>query len=105
MALKKHVLKVKLMSFALASQVVLLQKSSALSLHMTETTDCATRNPIPTAATNEEMARMESLCHVRIVTLTTCIWRTNEASMQSATSVTKIETATVKRWAAGVTTP
>jgi hypothetical protein len=105
MALKKHMLKVKLMSFALASQVVLLQSSSALLLHMTETTDCAIRNPIATVATNEEMARMHSLCHVRIVTLTTCIWRTSEASMQRATSVTKTDTATVKRWAAGVTTP
>ena len=96
-ALKKQMLKVKLMSFALASQVVLLQNASALVLHLTETTDCAIRNPIATTATNEDMARTDSFCHVRIVTLTTCTWRTNETSMHRATSVTKTETATVRR--------
>lgn len=70
-ALKKQMLTVRLMSFALASQVVLLQKASALLLHLTDTTDCAIRNPMAMIATNEEMARIDVFCHVCSVTLTT----------------------------------
>lgn len=71
MALKKQMLMVNVMSFALASQVVLLQNSSGWKMHLTEMADWAMRNPMATTATNAEMAKMDIFCHVFSVTLTT----------------------------------